>query len=89
MAACSLLNREVEFACSWTANCSRRPFWISALVRAEAQQGLLSVAFHPIYLSNGLFYVIYTDIDGNTVIARYAVSPDDRMLLIRPVACRC
>ena len=50
---------------------------ISPLVRAEAQQGLLSVAFHPIYVSNGLFYVIYTDIDGNTVIARFAVSPDD------------
>jgi glucose/arabinose dehydrogenase len=47
---------------------------ISALVRAHAQQGLLSVAFHPIYISTGLFYVIYTDVDGNTVIARYAVS---------------
>jgi glucose/arabinose dehydrogenase len=50
---------------------------ISSLVRAEAQQGLLSVAFHPIYVSTGLFYVIYTDTDGNSVVARYTVSPDD------------
>jgi glucose/arabinose dehydrogenase len=50
---------------------------VSALIRAQAQQGLLSVAFHPIYMSNGLFYVIYTDTAGNSVIARYTVSPDD------------
>jgi glucose/arabinose dehydrogenase len=41
------------------------------------EQGLLSVAFHPNYKSNGLFFVNYTrKPDGATVIARYRVSAD-------------
>jgi len=36
--------------------------------------GLLGLAFHPNYLSNGFFYVNYTDNSGNTVLARYRVS---------------
>jgi glucose/arabinose dehydrogenase len=35
------------------------------------EQGLLSMAFHPDFESNGVFYVDYTDLNGNTVIARY------------------
>lgn len=38
------------------------------------EQGLLGLAFHPNYLSNGYFYVNYTDTDGNTVISRFSVS---------------
>lgn len=38
------------------------------------EQGLLSVAFHPDYASNGLFFVNYTNRQGDTVIARYSVS---------------
>lgn len=47
---------------------------ISALVTSGGERGLLSVAFHPDYAANGLFYVDYTDLNGDTVIARYRVS---------------
>jgi len=40
------------------------------------ERGLLGLAFHPDYASNGTFYVNYIDENGNTVIARYAVSAD-------------
>jgi len=40
------------------------------------EQGLLGLAFHPIYAENGLFFVNYTDKNGDTVIARYRVTPD-------------
>jgi len=38
------------------------------------EQGLLGLAFHPNYASNGFFYIYYTDINGKEVIARYHVS---------------
>ncbi len=38
------------------------------------EQGLLGLAFHPNYQSNGFFYVNYTDNAGNTVVARYSVT---------------
>jgi glucose/arabinose dehydrogenase len=45
---------------------------------AGNEQGLLSVAFHPEYQTNGLFFVNYTRrSDGATVIERYTVSKDD------------
>ncbi len=48
---------------------------IISLVGSDAsEQGLLSVAFHPDYANNGLFFVDYTDKQGDTVIARYQVS---------------
>jgi glucose/arabinose dehydrogenase len=40
------------------------------------EQGLLGLAFHPNYQVNGLFFVNYTDKNGNTVIARYRVTGD-------------
>lgn len=40
------------------------------------EQGLLGLAFHPEYAENGLFFVDYTDLDGNTVISRFQVSTD-------------
>jgi hypothetical protein len=39
-----------------------------------SEQGLLGLAFHPQYPTNGLFYVNYTNLAGNTVVARYQVS---------------
>jgi len=42
-----------------------------------SEQGLLGLAFHPDYEENGYFYVNYTDLNGNTVIARYTVSADN------------
>jgi glucose/arabinose dehydrogenase len=43
---------------------------------AGNEQGLLGLAFHPRYTDNGLFFVNYTNRDGNTVIARFHVSGD-------------
>ncbi len=42
-----------------------------------SERGLLGLAFHPDYENNGFFYVNYTDLNGDTVIARYNVSADD------------
>lgn len=51
---------------------------IHNLVTAGGEQGLLGLAFHPDYVSNGYFYVNYTRSgDGATVIARYQVSDGD------------
>lgn len=41
------------------------------------EQGLLGLAFHPAYAENGFFYVNYTDQNGDTVIARFSVTPED------------
>ena len=53
---------------------------LQSLVVSGGEQGLLGLAFHPDYSTNGLFYVNYTrdgdpDVD-KTVIARYSVSAD-------------
>lgn len=51
---------------------------VSALVsRGGNEQGLLGLAFHPNYEENGFFYIDYTDVNGDTVVARYSVSADD------------
>jgi glucose/arabinose dehydrogenase len=47
---------------------------ISGLVSTGSEQGLLGLAFHPQYASNGKFYVDYTDTSGTTVVAGYHVS---------------
>ena len=47
---------------------------ISILVSGGGQQGLLGMAFHPDYATNGKFYVSYTDTAGDSVIAEYTVS---------------
>lgn len=38
------------------------------------ERGLLGLAFHPDYSSNGYFYVYYTNNASNTTVARYSVS---------------
>ncbi|UCD25436.1 MAG: PQQ-dependent sugar dehydrogenase [Gemmatimonadota bacterium] len=47
---------------------------VSSLVSNGGEQGLLSMAFHPDYASNGYFYIYYTDNNGDTRVARYSVS---------------
>ncbi|MFC2026058.1 PQQ-dependent sugar dehydrogenase, partial [Chloroflexota bacterium] len=42
-----------------------------------SEQGLLGLAFHPDYPHTGLFYVNYTDLNGDTVMASYRVSDKD------------
>jgi glucose/arabinose dehydrogenase len=50
----------------------RTPFLdIAAQVRSGGEQGLLSVAFHPNYAQNHLFYVDYTDRNGDTRVVEY------------------
>jgi len=56
---------------------------ITGKVACCGERGLLSVAFHPDFETNGFFYVYYTQNapdpqpDGNLIIARYhATSPD-------------
>ncbi|MFL7794608.1 MAG: PQQ-dependent sugar dehydrogenase [Anaerolineae bacterium] len=49
---------------------------ITGLVSYGGERGLLGLAFHPDYESNGYFYVNYTNASGDTVVARYTVSSD-------------
>lgn len=41
------------------------------------EQGLLGLAFHPDYETNGFFYVNYIDSAGDTVVSRFSVSAVD------------
>lgn len=45
---------------------------LTGLVSTGSERGLLGMAFHPQYATNGYFYVNYTNNSGNTVIARYS-----------------
>ena len=48
---------------------------ISSLISTSGnERGLLGLAFHPNYATNGFFFINYTNLSGNTVIARYSVS---------------
>lgn len=42
-------------------------------ITAGGEQGLLSLAFHPNYSTNGFFFVYYTNTAGDVEIARYHV----------------
>lgn len=54
-----------------------RPFLdIADRVSSGSEQGLLSVAFHPEFASNGYLFVNFTDLDGNTRVERYRASSD-------------
>lgn len=46
----------------------------SLVTQSGSERGLLGLAFHPQYQSNGYFFVSYTDNAGSSVIARYRVS---------------
>ena len=49
---------------------------LSTTVSCCIEQGLLALAFHPDYASNGYFFVYYTNASGDTVVERYSVSGD-------------
>ena len=50
---------------------------VGTVSNSGSERGLLGLAFHPNYATNGFFYVNYTRLsDGATVIARYSVSAD-------------
>lgn len=43
------------------------------------EQGLLGLAFHPNYKTNGLFFLNYTNLSGATTIAQYKVSENENI----------
>ncbi len=47
---------------------------LSSIISTGGERGLLGLAFHPNYATNGLFFVNYTNTSGNTVIAKYSVN---------------
>ena len=47
---------------------------LTSRVSAGAEQGLLSIAFHPNYKVNRRLFANFTDSRGNTIIARFAAS---------------
>ena len=49
---------------------------ISGRVQSGGERGLLGLAFAPDYADSGQFYVNYTDVNGDTIIARYRVGED-------------
>jgi glucose/arabinose dehydrogenase len=52
-----------------------RPFLdIGSRVSGGSEQGLLGLAFHPGYATNGRFYVDYTDRSGDTRVVEFLVS---------------
>ena len=49
---------------------------ISSMTLFSGEQGLLSMAFHPGYRTNGQFYVYFTNPDGSSnVVARFTAAP--------------
>lgn len=47
---------------------------ISSKVLYGGERGLLGLAFHPQYATNGYFFVYYNNTAGNIIVARYSVS---------------
>ncbi|MGV8964619.1 MAG: PQQ-dependent sugar dehydrogenase [Candidatus Saccharimonadaceae bacterium] len=59
-------------------NVSPQPFLdIRSQVTFGGEQGLLGLAFHPQYESNGYFYVNYIGAGDSTHISRFSVNPGD------------
>ena len=59
-----------------------------SVIDTGGEQGLLSMAFHPNYTSNGFFYVNYIDNNANTVISRFtrngtnSADPNSELVLL-------
>ena len=47
---------------------------IRSRVAFNGERGLLSIAFHPSYATNGFFYIYFTDTNGNIRVERFHVS---------------
>lgn len=50
---------------------------ISSKITFNGERGLLGLAFHPQYPTNGYFFVYYNNTAGNIIVARYKVSTSD------------
>jgi glucose/arabinose dehydrogenase len=63
------------FICDSTGTKNPTPFLdITDRVHFKGEQGLLGLAFDPLYATNGFFYVNYVNKAGNTQISRFRVS---------------
>jgi glucose/arabinose dehydrogenase len=49
---------------------------VGEAIVAGGEQGLLGLAFHPDYKRNGRFFINYTDVSGDTVVAEVQTSGD-------------
>jgi glucose/arabinose dehydrogenase len=49
---------------------------VGEAIVAGGEQGLLGLAFHPDYKRNGWFFINYTDVNGDTVVAEVRTSDD-------------
>lgn len=54
---------------------------IHTRLTSGGERGLLGLAFHPDYVTNGYFYVDYTDLNGDTTVSRFQVSADPNQAL--------
>ena len=50
---------------------------IQSIVNAGGERGLLGLAFHPEYQTNGRFFVHYSNSGGDTQISEFSVSPSN------------
>ena len=69
--------RGIIYVCDSLGNRNTTPFLnlSSRVSQTGNERGLLGLAFHPDYKTNGYFYVYYTQSSGGqTVVARYSVS---------------
>lgn len=59
-------------------NINENPFLdIEDRINYGGEKGLLGLAFHPDYQTNGLFYVNYSNPDGDTHVSEFSVSESD------------
>ncbi|MBK8618540.1 MAG: PQQ-dependent sugar dehydrogenase [Anaerolineales bacterium] len=52
---------------------------VHTIVNSEGERGILALAFHPNYPSNGRFYIAYNDQSGSLILASYlrsSIDPD-------------
>ncbi len=65
----------IIFVLSGDGSVQQQPFLdIADRIVSGGEQGLLGLAFHPEYESNGRYFVNYTNNDGDTVISEFARS---------------
>ncbi len=50
---------------------------LSAQLKLEGEHGLFAIAFAPDYATSGVFYVHYSDLNGDTTVSRFRVSAGD------------
>ncbi|MGH7682008.1 MAG: PQQ-dependent sugar dehydrogenase, partial [Candidatus Eiseniibacteriota bacterium] len=64
-----------------------QPFFTQTGLSGGDEQGLLGLAFHPQYATNGKFYVYYTDTGGDIHVVEYLVSsnPDSASSTSQPI----